>query len=446
MKLISVYDIKVSPNRQRQEFDLAELTDLGVSIKERGLLQAIILREESDELILVAGERRLRAVKDLYETGECTELLYDAQVFKAPNIPYVTLGELDELERAQAEYEENTKRANLTWQEQANATTLLAALQEARAKKTGAPPPTVATVATELHGDAEGRHYDDTRKQLLVSKHLADPEVKGAKNLDEAFKVLKRKEDVAKRVQLAAEVGRTYTADTAHRVEHCDSLQWLAACAEGQFDVICTDPPYGIGADEFGDSGGKAAGAHFYEDNYENWEKIIRTLAAEGFRVTKPQAHLYCFCDITRFEEAKDNFEVAGWKVFRTPIIWHKPNGSRLPWLEQGPQRKYEIILYAVKGDKKVTRIYPDLVSYPSDANLGHQAQKPVALFEDLLKRSVAPGDSVLDPFAGSGPILVSGHTLKCKVTALEQDAAAYALCLKRLDALKGVPDLPGLE
>jgi len=35
------------------------------------------------------------------------------------------------------------------------------------------------------------------------------------------------------------------------------------------FDVILTDPPYGMGADEFGDSGGLTEGAHAYKDDEE---------------------------------------------------------------------------------------------------------------------------------------------------------------------------------
>ena len=82
-----------------------------------------------------------------------------------------------------------------------------------------------------------------------------------------------------------------------------------------------------------------------------------------------------------------------------------------------------------------VNKIAPDLVSFNPDSNLGHNAQKPVALFEDLLRRSVSPGDLVLDPFAGSGTIFPAAHNLKCKATGIELDSASYGICLKRLTA-----------
>ena len=203
------------------------------------------------------------------------------------------------------------------------------------------------------------------------------------------------------------------------------------------FRSILTDQIYGIGSDEFGDSGGHAAGPHSYEDSYEKWKQDLSCLAREGFRITKPQAHAYVFCDITRFEELKQVFSEAGWTPFRTPIVWHKPNGNRAPWPEHGPQRKFELILYAMKGKKPVARLYSDVVTYSADENLGHHAQKPVALYIDLLRRSISAGDRVLDPFAGSGPLLPAANELKCRAVVIESDPAAYALCVARLTLLK---------
>lgn len=460
MKTIPISSIIISPNRQRQNFDLSSLNELGESIKKGGLQNPIVLRvDEGDDpedltdpiYYLVSGERRLRAISDIYALGGT--IRHDNQDVPVGEIPFTELGDLSELAREEAEFDENTKRANLTWQEEAAAVQRLAA---ARAKAGGITSPlqpdivrevarTAIPAAKELPTGQLGVHQENTRRQIIVAAHLHDPEVKGAKDANEAFKILRRKEDAQKRVLLAAEVGKTYSAETAHSVHHGDSLAWMAAAPAGVFDVICTDPIYGINADEFGDSGGKAAGAHFYKDDYETWRKHIEVLAREGARICKADAHLYAFCDITRFAEFKEVLEEEGWECFRTPLIWHKPNGSRTPWVDFGPQRKYELVLYAKRGRKPVTRIYPDLVSYAADENLGHQAQKPVALFTDLLRRSVAPGDSVLDPFCGSGPIFPAAQELKVKATGIEMDAAAYGICLKRLDQLKAVPELAGL-
>ncbi|MCG3775832.1 MAG: DNA adenine methyltransferase YhdJ [Nitrospira sp.] len=216
----------------------------------------------------------------------------------------------------------------------------------------------------------------------------------------------------------------------------------MAECPVEQFDVILTDPPYGMGADEFGDSGGLAAGAHGYKDDAENFLRIMEELPYLTFRVAKPLAHLYVFCDIGWHQLMREKFAEAGWWVFRTPMIWYKKSGMRAPWPESGPQRKYETLLYAVKGKRSVKHMLGDVLDYSPDTNLGHAAQKPVALFSDLLRRSVNPGDSVLDPFAGSGTIFPAAHEHKCRATGIEMDTASYGIGLKRLEQLKALKEL----
>ena len=450
MKTIPISAIHISPNRQRREFDLKELNELGESIKRNGLFHAIVLRKEGTftfepgdgsisegigRWFLVSGERRLRAIFDLHTLGD--SFTYDSQLVPVGEIPYVDIGDLDELAREEAEYDENKNRRDLTWQEDATATMRLALLRTKQALAAGLAAPLTAVIAKERRGSSEGIHQEITRREIIVAKHLDDPEVRAAKNVDDAFKILRRKEDIQKRVELAATIGKTYSAETAHTALNEDSLAWMTMYEGEPFDVICTDPIFGISADEFGDSGGHAVGPHSYEDSYETWQKHISVLAHQSYRICKPAAHLYAFCDITRFEEFKSRLSAAGWQPFRTPITWHYPNGNRTPWVEGGPQRKHGWIVFARKGDRKVTRIYPDLVTYAADENLGHHAQKPVALYTDLLRRSVGPGDKVLDPFMGTGPIFPAANELKCRATGIEIDPAAYAIAAQRLQALQ---------
>lgn len=68
---IPVEDISPNPYQPRKNFDERQLQELAHSIKEDGLLQPIIVQKNSDDrkYVLIAGERRLRAVKILGKTS-----------------------------------------------------------------------------------------------------------------------------------------------------------------------------------------------------------------------------------------------------------------------------------------------------------------------------------------------------------------------------------------
>lgn len=457
--LIPLTSIQVQANRQRREFDAGELNELREGIQARGLLHPVVVRREGDLVFLVAGERRLRAIQDMYDLGGTFS--HAGKLVPEGFVPVTDVGELSELEAEEAELEENIRRSDLTWQERAEATSRLEALRSKQAAVAGLPPPTVGDIAKEVRnippsavresGAISGEPLTATKQELIVAKHLADPEVAAAPSLKEAMKILKKKEEQQRNSELATKIGQTFT-HAAHRLENVDCINWMQEAEHGQFDLVLTDPPYGIGADEFGDSGqGVGAAEHFYDDSYESWLELItgkgwregttvtlhEGLPAYLFALAKPQAHAYLFCDIDRFEMLRDCMADAGWKVHRTPLIWHNPDGFRAPWPKMGPQRKYELILYAVKGDLPTTQVAPDVLTYRKDAALGHPAQKPVGLLRDLLQRSARPGFRVFDPFAGSGATLEACHGMKLACTALEKDKAAYGIAVKRLQGLE---------
>jgi DNA modification methylase len=302
---------------------------------------------------------------------------------------------------------------------------------------------TVADTALETKGRSDGSYQSAVRKDLIVAQHLHNPEVAKAKTADEAFKILKRQEETAKNIALATSVGKTFTK-SIHELHNTDCLEFMSSCQEGLFDVILTDPPYGMGADAFGDggSGRLANNEHHYKDDYESWLALMATWAPLSFRVTKPQAHAYVFCDIENFPTLKVLMKEAGWYVFRTPFICTKPNSGRVPLPDEGPRRQWECLLYAIKGHKKTTAIYPDVITTTQDAGLQHGAQKPVALYSDLLRRSVRPGDVVFDSFAGSGTIFPACHEHKCQAVGVEMNPEYYSICYKRIQGL----DAPGIQ
>ena len=433
MQTIKESDILITPNRQRQVFDAQAMNELSEAISTRGLMHPIVLRETPDGFVLVAGERRLRAIRDMRMLGG--QLKFNGEIIPDGELPYVTLGQLSPLEAEEAELSENLNRKDLTWQENSAAMAKLHSLRSRQAQAEGRVH-TVADTAMETKGRSDGGYQAAVRKDLVVAKFLHIPEIAKAKTADEAFKILKKQEETQRNVALAAEVGKTFT-QSVHELHNTNCLSWMRACDAELFDVILTDPPYGMGADSFGDAGGKLGGIeHHYKDDYDHWKTLMDEWCGLAYRVAKPQAHAYVFCDIDNFHELKRMMIQAGWWVTRTPFICTKPNSGRVPHPQHGPRRQWEMILYAIKGKKNTMGIYPDVITTFADPNMSHGAQKPIALYVDLLKRSVRPGDVVLDAFAGSGTIFPAAHQLKVKAVGIEMSPEYYALCLSRLQSL----------
>ena len=439
MKTIPLSEIVIEEGRQRKVFDPAELQALveDIAYSGHGLLHPILLREdENGRKILLAGERRYRAVMDMGILG--LPLTHEGTPVPDGEIPYLMFGELSELEAEEIEFAENEIRTQLSWQERAAASAKLKSLRTRQAELRGEPAPSIQDIVEELHPNATTKYgpaFQQVRREILVAKHLDDPEVRAAGSASEAFKILQKKEQVQKNLERAAALGESFFSE--HTCINADSGEWIKSCPNESYDVILTDPPYGMGADEFSDSGKSAAGysGHSYKDDDATFEKVLEILR-ETYRIAKAAAHLYIFCDIDRFHQLRAEMEDVGWVVFRTPLIWYKPSAFRAPWPEHGPQRKYECILYALKGSRKTTRIAPDVLTYAPDPNLGHMAQKPVALLHDLLMRSCLPGDSVLDLFCGSGGIFPAAQSAKVIATGVEIDKNFYGLALGRLEEI----------
>lgn len=62
---IEVEKIKPNPYQPRESFDEKRLSGLAESIKEKGMIQPVVVRKKQDGFEIVAGERRLRAAKSI---------------------------------------------------------------------------------------------------------------------------------------------------------------------------------------------------------------------------------------------------------------------------------------------------------------------------------------------------------------------------------------------
>ena len=440
MKTLPLTAIKIDPKRQRQSFDDEGSGELAGSIGSVGLLSPVILRiDENGEFHLLAGERRFKAISMLHTIGQT--ICHLGKQIPPGEIPYINFQELTQLEQQEIEYAENAYRKDLTWQENVAATERLHSLrvaQQAAAQQGTATPHSISDTTMEIFGRSDGSYRDTVRSSLVVSQHMTNPEVAKATSLKEATKIIKRIEETKRHEHLASLVGAVSLSDR-FKVYNAETLSWMKDQPDGQFDVILTDPPYGMDAEAFGDAVGRMAGIeHAYDDGADSTRNLLAQCIPEWFRLAKEQAHLYIWCDIDMFCELREMCRLAGWWTFRTPLVNIKSEGGRVPWPEHGPRRSYELCLFAVKGKKTVNTIRPDYFeSRLSEGNFGHGAQKPVEAYVELLRRSTRPGDTVLDSFAGTGTIFPAAAELGLNAVGVELASAAYGICLKRIGEIK---------
>lgn len=418
MKTIPISDI-ILTNRQRRHFDEKAITTLANSITKKGLLHPIILQD--DAKTLVCGERRCRAVDSVYELfGSIT---HDGHPVPEGSVPFTVLGELSPDDLVEAELEENILREDLTWQEEADA---IAKLHELRVGQI--PNQTYKDTATEIAGaPVTGRAQTNVRNAVIVAEHLSDPDVAKAKSTKEALKIIGKKKQQALTNQLAEQFD---IASTPHILNNGDFRDFSHFIETGSVDLILTDPPYGINADQFGD---QADATHGYTDSPEYFREILADFITEASRVTRPSAHLYLFCDPRWVSHIQTSLAKAGWDVWPVPLIWNKGNGM-LPRPDHGPRRTYETIIYAIKGDRPVTAVYPDVISVNGLQAPRYGAEKPVELYENLMRRSCRPGDLVWDAFAGTGPVFPAANKLSLRAVGTELSPDKYAFAKLRLE------------
>lgn len=420
MNTALIQDILIH-DRIRTAFDKETIKDLADSIENFGLFHLPIVRKEGNQLVLVAGERRIRAMQEIW-AREST-FSYAGNPRLPYTVPYLLFSDLSPEEALEVELEENIKRADLSWQDRARA---IDKLHKFRTDHN--PKHRMMDTAEELTGSPDGSTRI-VRDRILLAENLDRPAVAKAKTEKDALKILKREME-EEFSTILGERHRSNLKATKHILFLGDAIEELKNMKEKSVDVVLTDPPYGIDAHKF-DANMEVK--HIYKDNWAYVSELLLKLIPEITRVTKDKAHVYLFCSIEKFFEIKKFFEAYLWDVWPRPLIWVKDIGH-IPKPHYGPRYNYEVILYANKGERPVTALYSDVLTVPSVKGQSHAAQKPVELFVQLLRRSCVPGDLILDPFCGSGTIFPAANILNLKAVGFDSDEAAIGLASGRLE------------
>jgi len=431
---ISRHDVVVPP-RQRREIPQTSLNELKDSILENSLLHAPVVQEKAGKYILVAGERRLRAIDAIAAEGKT--FTYNKTQFPPMTLPVVLLDEaLNDIQRAEIELAENVVRLELPWQDRVAA---LAYIHNMR--KLDNPNQSIAETAraviaervSELAGpqggSAESTLMRTIRQATIINEHLSNPEIAKARNATEAFNLIVSNEQRAFEAEL---IRRGQKRSVTIEVRHGSLLEILPKLESSTFDTILADPPYGIGVD----TGGfrqRTIIHHNYDDTPDTAKGLLSCIINEGFRICKPRANLFIFCDIDLFGWVKEASARAGWDVFRTPITWQKSDSEGMaPWGREGFRRTTEWIFFARKGQKGLIHSPIDVLRHNRVARDEREygPEKPVALIKELLAASTLPGDYVLDPCCGSGSTLVAARELNMRALGIDNDLKAYNLSL----------------
>ena len=172
---LKISEISVSKFQPRQEISPERLRELIASIKEKGVIQPVLVRPKEDGYELIAGERRLRAVKELGFTQlpAIIKDVEDAEALQLSLIENIQREELNSLEEAQA-YEQLIKEFGYT--------------QEKIARVVGKDPSSISNTMRLLRLPKEIQ--EALRKGLISMGHART--ILGIKTLDEQGRIFKR--------------------------------------------------------------------------------------------------------------------------------------------------------------------------------------------------------------------------------------------------------------
>lgn len=426
-KYINIGMIDV-PERQRRSFNEAAMNDLQLSIANHGLFHAIVLREKH---ILVAGERRLKAITHLH--NDKVQIIYNEQIVPEKCIPFINIESEDEIHALEMELDENIIREDISWQDKVRAHSEIHKLRVAR-NPDQTYKQTAQEIVTRTGTPRTIKAIEvDISRALVTSEFLDHPDVRSAKNEQWAFNAAARilRDDFTTKLGKNVKSKHTFLAGKAET--HLAKL----IKAKKKFNCFVIDPPYGIDAHTFHPGNSPAEKLHEYNDDIESALSFSSALINLCTKLCTPDAHLWMFCDVELFLRLRSLLAERQWIVFRTPLIWNKGSTGYI-MRKANIRRGYEMLLFAQRGERSLSQMFQDIISVSNRTEEKlHAAQKPVELYEQLIRLSCIPEDSVLDPCCGSGTIFKAAQNVKVSATGIEQDEHFITVCQNLLVELE---------
>jgi len=174
-----------------------------------------------------------------------------------------------------------------------------------------------------------------------------------------------------------------------NQVLHGDCSTVLRSIPSESVDLVVTDPPY---LTNYLTRDGRRCA----NDDNDRW---LKPAFREIHRVLKTHRLCVCFYGWSWIERFMCAWKESGFRPV-SHLVWVKRHCSR----EGYTRSHHESAFLLAKGrPPRPARPTPDVLDWEYTHNLLHPTQKPVSGLMPLIKAFSEPGDTVLDPFAGSG-------------------------------------------
>lgn len=241
---------------------------------------------------------------------------------------------------------------------------------------------------------------------------------------------------------------RPYYDDAGVTIYHGDCLDVLPTL--GPVDHVITDPPYEVEAHTKGRrvkrNEGNAPldkwawmdrnGTPRYEvlDFPAISEEDRRVCGAEFARVARRWVLVFCQAEAAHIWERE---LVAGGATRRRWCVWTKPDGQP-QFSGDRPGVGYETIVAChAKGASRwngggAVGVFTHVKS-DGRGRAPHPTTKPEPLMRELVALFTDPGETILDPFMGSGTTLVAAKRLGRKAIGIEREEKYCEIAAKRL-------------
>ncbi len=203
-------------------------------------------------------------------------------------------------------------------------------------------------------------------------------------------------------------------------------------------DLVITDPPYKVTSrGGYTSAGGMLLNKEMRNGNggfknntikFSEWMPIV-------FSKLKESGHCYVFTNNKNLKDTIVEMQTAGFTVIKT-LVWAKNNKI----MSQAYMSQTEFIVFARKG--KFVKINncgtSDLLQFENPTDKAHPSEKPVELLYELLENSSNVGDTVYDPFMGSGSTGVVALNRDRHFIGSEIDGGYFGDCSDRLEIFEG--------